>query len=220
MRAVGGFLIARQLHRELGSFRSDQFERLVHGHGLGAVDHALDRGQVGVLPGDRHLARQFLRGQGLDRTARGGVVGGDDGVDFVVVTGQGVFDDAQGFGGVPLLDPLLADDLDVALVDGWLQHLHLAFAQYLGVVVGGRAAEQEIVALGRRLQHAAGLQFADFFVIEGDVGVDVRVENQAVIGHHLDPGLLGFGDGVGEYGGVERHDDDHVDATGNQVFNL
>ena len=208
------------MHRKLGRFGSDQLERFVHGHGLGAVDHALDRCEVSVLAGDWHLARQFLRGQGLDRTAGGGVVGGDDGVDLVVVTGQGVFDNAQGFGGVPFLDPLLADDLDIAFVDGRLQHLHLTFAQHLGVVVRRRAAEQEVIALGRRLQHAAGLHLADFFVIEGNIGVDVGIEDQAIIGHHLDPGLLGFGHRVGQHRGVERHNHDHIDAPGDEVFDL
>ncbi|MOA02347.1 hypothetical protein D3C78_1217950 [compost metagenome] len=101
-----------------------------------------------------------------------------------------------------------------------MQHLHLAFAQDLGVVVRRGATEQEVVALGRGLQHAAGLHLADLFVIEGNVGVDIGVEDQSVVGHNLDPGLLGFGDGVGQHGGVEWHDDDHIDATGDQVFDL
>ena len=144
----------------------------------------------------------------------------DDSVDFVVVAGQGVFNNAQRFGRVPFLHPLLADNLDITLVDGRLQDFHLAFTQHFGVVVGGRAAEQEVIALGRCVQHAAGLHLADLFVIERDVGVDIGIEDQAIIGHDLDPGLLRFSHRIGQHRGVKRHDDDDIDTPGNKVFDL
>ncbi|MNN07922.1 hypothetical protein D3C81_1207580 [compost metagenome] len=208
------------MHRKLGRFGGDEFQRLVNGHGLRAGDHTFDSSKVGVLPGNRHLAGQLLRRQCLNGTTRRGVVGGNDAVDFVVVAGQGVFNNAQRFGRVPFLHPLLPDDLDITLVDGRLQHFHLAFAQHLGVVVGGRTTEQKVVALGCGIQHAAGLHLADLFVIEGNVGVDISVENEPIIGHNFDPGFLRFGHRVGQHRGVERHDDDDIDAPGNKVFDL
>ncbi|MCY1456209.1 hypothetical protein D9M71_734110 [compost metagenome] len=101
-----------------------------------------------------------------------------------------------------------------------MQHFHLTFAQDFCVVVSGRTTEQKVIALGRRVQHAAGLHFADLFIIEGNVGVDIRVEYQAVIGHDLDAGFLRFGHYIGQDRGVEGHDDDHIDATGNEIFDL
>ena len=120
----------------------------------------------------------------------------------------------------PLRHPLLAHHLDVALVDGRLEHLQLALAQHLRVVVGRRAAEQEVVALRLRVVDALRLQFADLLVIERDVGVDIGIENQAVIRHDLDARFVRFGHDVTERFRIERHDHDHIDAARNQVFDL
>ena len=101
-----------------------------------------------------------------------------------------------------------------------LQDLELAFAQHLRVVVGRRAAEQEVVALRLRVVDALRLHFADLLVVERDIGIDIGIENQTVIRHDLDARLLRFGDHIAERLRIERHDHDHVDAARDQVFDL
>ena len=115
---------------------------------------------------------------------------------------------------------MLADDLDVALVDQRLEHLHLAVAQQPRIVVSGGAAQQEVVALGRQFDHALCLQLAHLHVVEGHVAVDVGVQDQAVIRYDLDALLLGAGNGVAQHLGVERHDHEHVDVLRDQVLDL
>lgn len=113
-----GFSLRTGCTDSLAAFAGNQLQWLVDGHGLGAVNDPLDRRQVRILPRDRHFAGQFLCGQRLNRAPGGGVVGSNDAIDLVVISGQGIFNNAQGFSGVPFLHPLLADDFDIALVDG------------------------------------------------------------------------------------------------------
>ena len=56
------------------------------------------------------------------------VVHGQHGVDLVVLLGQDLLHRRLGEVGLPVLDVLLGDDLDLALVDQRLQDLHLAVA--------------------------------------------------------------------------------------------
>ncbi len=128
----------------------------------------------GVLPGDGYLARQPLGLQRLDGADRGSVVGGDDRVDLVVLRGKDVLHDLGGCRGIPVVHPLIGNDLDLAFVDEGLQDLHLAVADQIGVVVGRASAQEHEVARGQDLDDSAGLGASDFGVVEGDVGGDVR----------------------------------------------
>ena len=98
--------------------------------------------------------------------------------------------------------------------------LHLAFAQQERVVVGGRPADQDVVALGRLLHRVLRLQLAHAHGAERHVEVHVRVEDEPVVrddGHvHLVRGLHDRGRGLAVVG----HHQQHVDALGQQVLGL
>ena len=66
-----------------------------------------------------------------------------------------------------------------------------AFEEQEGVVVGGGAGiqVQRVAGAGGVVDQVLGLSFADRDAVEGHVVVDcVRVEDQAVVGDHLDAG--------------------------------
>ena len=65
-----------------------------------------------------------------------------------------------------------------------------------------------------------GLQFADLFVVEGDVGVDFAVFDQAVVADHRDVlGVRLFGDRRRRFR-VHRVEDQHFGALGQRRFRL
>ena len=167
------------------------------------------------------LPAQLLLAQGLDGAARGAVVAGHHRVHLVVVAGERVLHDLERLDRLPVLGPLVGDDLDVALVDQGLQDVHLALAQQAGVVVGGRAADQHVVALGPVLDDVLRLQLAHAHGVERDVEVEVGVADQPVVGDDRHarscartprwwPLVLR----------VVRHHQQHVHALGEQVLGL
>ena len=66
----------------------------------------------------------------------------------------------------PVVRPAVADDAHRPALDGRIEHLQLAFANRLGVRVGRRPANQQVVARRRTLQQVAGLQLANLHRIE------------------------------------------------------
>src|SRR6267378_5847084 len=102
--------------RHLDGLVSQLARVLEHGHALGALDDADGPRQLGVLAGDGDLAGEPLRRQGLDATAGGAVVRGEDRVDLVLVRGERLLAQLLRLGGLPVLDELVHHDLDVALV--------------------------------------------------------------------------------------------------------
>ncbi len=69
--------------------RVGQFsDGLIHRHGLGARNDAFYTGEIRILAWKWPLSRPAsLRAQRLNGTPGGGVVGGDDGINFVVIRG-------------------------------------------------------------------------------------------------------------------------------------
>ena len=109
----------------------------------------------------------------------GAIIGGDDRINLVLLRGQDVLHDLVGVGRIPVVHPLIGDNLDHTLVHVGLEDFILALAEEDGVVVGGGAAELDQldgVVLGplaaidvEGLEHAHGLLAADLDVVEGDV---------------------------------------------------
>ena len=94
-----------------------------------------------------------------------------------------------------------------------------------GVGVGRVAVDHDDRAAGAAVffqffRQRFGLQFADFFVVEGDVGVDFAVFDQAVVAEHRHVlGLCLFGDRRGRFR-VHRVDDEDFGALGQRRFGL
>ena len=213
-------MLAGQQEGEVRRLVREQVDGLVDGHGLAAGHDALARSELGVLPGDEHLARELLLGQGLDGAARGAVVAGHHRIHLVLDAGERVLHDLEGLHRLPVVRPLLGDDLDVAAVDVGLQHLQLPFARQVGVVVGRAAADQHVAALRPFLDEVLGLLLAHPDRVEGDVDVEVAVEDESVVG---DDGHAGLVRGVHDGGRglrVGRHHHEHVHALGEQVLRL
>ena len=84
------------------------------------------------------------------------------------------------------------------------------------MMIGPLALPSSFSFFGQRF----GLQFADFFVVEGDVGVDFAVFDQAVVADHRHVlGLRLFGDRRRRFR-VHRVDDEHFGALGQRRFGL
>ena len=121
---------------------------------------------------------------------------------------------------IPVLDPLVGDDLDLAGVDEGLEDFHLAGADQVGVVVGGASAEEDEVARVLDGDDALGLVAADVGVVEGYVGGDVGGLDQAVVGDDLDALLGDLVDRGGEGVAVFGDGDDDLGALGDHVLDL
>ncbi|MNV65543.1 hypothetical protein D3C71_1582410 [compost metagenome] len=121
--------------------------------------------------------------------------------------------------GLPALGVFLADDLDVALGDGRLDHFLLPRAQEVGVGVGGRSLDHHVVALGLGLEHGTGLHAADLDVVEGDVE-HARGFDQAVVGHDRDLLLRGLIDGGQDSVLVHRQHDQDLGAFGDEGVDI
>ncbi len=221
---------------------------LQHGHGLLAIDDVLHGGNFGVLPGDHVAADVRIGAESIGDSARGAVVGRqDEHVTLVVRTGGGQVGFGQVLGSVEVpfggdlaedLAHLFAgqfglvlqghrlagvDDVEGAVGDLGLQHVPGAFEEQEGVVVRGRTGVQvQRIAFPAGLVHqvlALGLAYCD--AVKGDVVVHrIRLADQAVVGDHLHPGVVGGLGGCRGGGRVLRRDDDHLDALGDQVLHV
>ncbi len=106
------------------------------------------------------------------------------------------------------------------LLDRVGQHLLLALAQEVGVRVGGRALDEDVVALGLDLEHAARLHAADLLVVEGDVE-HAGLLDQAVVGDDRQAlALLGLGQRGQDRVLVHGQDDQHLGALGDQAVDV
>ena len=90
---------------------------------------------VAVLAGNRHRASQALCRQSGDGATGGAVIRGDDRIDLVVVGGQELLHVLLRIGRQPAIGIGLANILDLASIDGFLQHFHLARKQEVGIRV-------------------------------------------------------------------------------------
>ncbi len=151
---------------------------------------------------------------------RGPIVGGDNGIDLVVLRREDVLHDLGCRRGIPVVYPLVSDDLDLAAVDERLQDLHLAVADEDGVVVRRASAEEHEVAVVHDLDDSAGLGASDLGVVERDVGGDVRRLDEPVVGDALHPGLYRLIHRRGCRRAVFCNDDDDVHALQRHVLDL
>ena len=158
------------------------------------------------MPASPWLCERF------DRAAGGDVIGRDNGGDLVASLLQRLFGQLARGRGIPLIRPGIRDELHVAALDGRTDDLHLPLAYQLGVVVGGRAADENVVAARRVREEVRRLHLADLRVVEGEIEIDVGVPDQPIVADHRD--LLPFRhrDDLGSLVGVVRDDDEGLDA--------
>lgn len=118
----------------------------------------------------------------------------------------------------PVLDRLLAEDLDVALlldVRGSIAFIAPAL-NILALLSPGSPLSID-AALGQRLHQRLALHLADPLVVESHPQVDRTAHHHAVVRNHLDAGLLGVLEHVEEGRTVLGNDDDGVDLLGDQA---
>src|SRR5581483_135007 len=156
---------------------------------------------------------------GGDGAAGGAVVGGIDAIHLVAECGERLSHLLLGFVGRPIGGVIFFGDGDLAVEDGVS-----ALFEEGGIVVGGRAIDHDDGRIGlaaEGLQEGLALQFADLFIVKGDVIVDsVGAFDEAVIGDDGDVfGFRQIGDGSG---GVRVHwvEDEHLGAVGESGFGL
>ena len=113
-----------------------------------------------------------------------------------------------------------SDHLDRAGGDAALEHLHLPLTEQLGVVVGGRAADEDVVALRGLVEQVLRLHPSDLHVVERHVEGDVGVADQAVVADHRHLLLARGRDDGGGLLGVDGHDDEHERALGEGLASL
>ena len=66
----------------------------------------------------------------------------------------------------------------------------------MGVIIHRRSAHQKIVSFWHLLNNTFRLQLADFFIIERNIKIDIRVIYHTVIGQHFNAFSFRFGDDV------------------------
>ena len=122
--------------------------------------------------------------------------------------------------GLPVGGPRVGHDLDVAALDGVLERGHLSLANELGVVVGRRAAQQDVVPLRRPVAQELGLLFADVPIVVGQVHVDISFQDQPVVADDGHGTLLRGFDNPRRGFRVVRHHHQHLHAAREQRFGL
>ncbi|OEI68980.1 hypothetical protein Cus16_1474 [Curtobacterium sp. ER1/6] len=207
---------------------------LVDGRVLLALHDQRDRRGLGVLTGDDRVRLAGRLGGGQDRAGQG-VVRRQDAVELGVRVRlrQDVGHARLGV----LREPTLRvgvreagatrDDLERAVVDLRLEHVHGAVEEDLRVGVVGRAGEELDVVRAVRLlglesvEQGLALQLADLEVVERDVVVDVLgVQDVAVPGDDDGAGLLGGLHLRAELRTVGGTDDDRLRALGDHRLDL
>ncbi len=174
---------------------------------------------VGILARDRHGAIEALCGERGDGAACGAVIGGDNGIDLVVVGGQELLHVGLGVLGQPAIGIGLADIDDIAGIDRGLENFHGAGEQEVGVGIGARTLDEDVIAGRRDRLHFARLDAAHFGVVEGEVE-RIGIFDQPVIANHRNA----FGDGRGN-GGLDgvvilRQNDQSIGALGDEAFDI
>src|SRR5579859_1314171 len=207
-----------QRHGGLGCRRAEQPRVLPDADRLQASRDPVQGGLVAILARDRD-AGQTLGLQCCDRAAGGAVVGGNHRIDLVVGLGQDLLHFALGVLGQPAGGIFLADHLDGARVDRWLQHVEIAGMEKVGIGIGRRTLDEDVIAFRRRLLDRARLNAANLAVVEGQVE-DAGALDQAVIAH--DRNALGLGLGDRRLNGIRvlGEDDERRGAARDQALDV
>ena len=120
---------------------------------------------------------------------------------------------------LPAIGIGFADILDLAAVDGGLQHFLLAGEQEVRIRVGRRALDEDVVTFRLDLEHFGCLKTADFLVVEGDVE-GVLIFDQAVITNNRNA----FGNGLlhrrANRVAILRQNDQRIGALRNQRLHI
>src|SRR3989304_5612511 len=208
-----------QRHRYLAGGAAQVAGVLPDAHGLIALGHVVQRDDVAVLARHRHLAGQTDGGERRNDPAGHPVIGGDDRVHFVVGPGEGLLHVLLRDLGSPPVGILLADDLDVALLDRRAQDIQLAPVNEVGVGVGAAAFDEHVVPLRPDFEHLPRLHPADFAVVEGDVE-DARRLDETVVADDRDLLGLGFVHGWEDGVLVPGQNDQRVHAAGDEPLDV
>src|SRR5256885_3959350 len=150
-----------ELDRELAGERGQLAGVLEDRDGELTAGDGVAAGLGGVLTGDGDLAGQAGGLHGLEGAQGGAVVGGDHRLELLAGGGEDVLHELLGVGWIPVLHPLIGDDLDLAGLDERVEDLHLALPEQVGGVVGGASAEGNEIARVLHGQAALGLGGAD-----------------------------------------------------------
>ncbi len=217
------FFAAGEGDREFGGELGLRRDRLVDRHVLLAGEDPLQAGNGRVLTGDRTFfgvdSGTFERG---DRAAAGVVVGRVDAPEAVITEGgDRLLGLALGVFRRPARGVVFLGDSD----PGSFERFVRAGLEERGVGVGRVAVDLDDRSAGvavffQFFRQRFGLQFADPFVVEGDVGVDFAVFDQAVVADHRHVlGVRPFGDRRRRFR-VHRIEHDHVGSFGQRRFAL
>ena len=154
-----------------------------------------------------------------NRTTGCTVVGRNNRINLVVLRGQDLLHVALCVGWQPAVGIGFGNDGDVACVNRGLQHFLLAAPQEIGVRIGGRPLDHDVVALGHGFQNGAGLHAADFDVVEGQIE-RTGVFDQTVIADNRNTFVSGSCDGRADRLAVLRQNDQCIYALGDQAFHV
>ena len=164
---MSGF--SQSCNGRLAGRRAEQAGVLPDVDGLRAEGDPVEGSEVAVLAGHRNLAGKSLGFERGDDAAGHAVVLGEHGLHVVVGVGEELLRRGLGDRRIPVVGVVLADDRDVAGLDGLTDDLLVAGTQEVGVGVGGVALDDDVVALGHELVDHLGLQPSDSNVVERDV---------------------------------------------------
>ena len=103
---------------------------------------------------------------------------------------------------------------------GVLERGHLSLANELGVMVGSRAANEDVVPLGRPVAQELSLLRADVPIVVREVQIYVGVHDQPVVTDHWNGALLGGRDDLACGLGAVRNNHKHLNALRKQRFRL
>jgi hypothetical protein len=118
----------------IGESFPDVFE---DGHRQLAFDDGFASRKGGVLAGNGNDAGQTLGLHGLECAEGGAVVGSHNSVDIVVGGCENVLHNLQSIGVVPVFDPLVGHDLNLAGIHEGLDNFHLTISEQDGIIICG-----------------------------------------------------------------------------------
>jgi hypothetical protein len=160
------------------------FNRLVDAHRLGAFDDALASGEIRILTGHQHFACEAFLEENLDCPSGENIRGTQNSVDIVAGLGDGGVDGLFGVFRPPTVAPIFMNDFDIPTGDGGIKYVVLTLFEEESVIVsfGPEQPDDTGLAAFQFFYEVTGLEFAYTDVVEGEVEIEVAVEDETIVG--------------------------------------